>query len=150
MDRSRFIVFVGHNVPSTAAEKHLMTVITKLKEAEGLEFTIDTIEMSQPRTSYAFIRSKAGEAKSGVQKCWEFKIALDKTAPEALGGSSMWCQPCRPMEEREHRRTLNIARRFLHGERERAKIGAKAMEHGVELPVIGGKYYPVAKANVCW
>ena len=62
----------------------------------------------------------------------------------------MWCQPCRPMEEREHQRTLNTARRYLHTEREKSKVPPKTFEHVVELPVIGGKYYPVAKACISW
>ena len=62
----------------------------------------------------------------------------------------MWIQPCRPQEEREHRRTINQARRFLHLEREKAGLPTKAAEHGVDIPIVGGKYYPIPKANITW
>ena len=59
-------------------------------------------------------------------------------------------QPCRPLDERLHRKTLNTARRYLHLEREKVGLSAKAEEFGALVPIISGKYYPIAKACITW
>ena len=43
---------------------------------------------------------------------------------------------------------MNMARRFLHLQRENSKMPNKTTEFGEEVPVIGGRYYPIPKACI--
>lgn len=151
-DRSMFIVYIGDNVPREAAEKYLKeNIIDKHVQARAIKFEIDTLDGAAPRTSYLFMRAKSGDGKTGVQKCWELKILVDAEPPSTLDGKAkVWIQPCRPQAEREHRKLLNQGRRFLHWMREEAGIAAKIQEHGCLVAAVGGKYYPMPKANITW
>ena len=150
-DRDRNIVGKWAWIPSRAVRKQVSDIIVQYNSAEGIEndpqkhLTIASLETSQPKASYAFVKFLATDSRTAQDQGFQFRSFLKEQTIVAIGSeadaTSLWSAQCRPEHERISRSILNQGRAWLHQVREQKLVLPKHYEWlGEDSEIIGGSY----------